>query len=63
MTDSVPTLLADDPPDDVPRARRGHDGVPIYSGWSDIEANPRLSPRAWFGTWGRPGILDEMVRG
>ena len=62
MTDSVPTLLADDPPDDVPRARRGHDGVPIYSGWSDIEANPRLSPRAWFGTWGRPGILDEMVR-
>lgn len=44
------------------RERQSHSGVPLWGGWSQVEANPRLSPRRWFGSYGRPGILDDMVR-
>lgn len=52
-----------DPNDvDMGRHQRGHDGVALLGGWSQNESNPRLDPRSWFGAWGYPGILDDMVR-
>ena len=40
----------------------GYTGIPLYGGEIDLDANQRLTPTEWRGSYDEIGVVDRMVR-
>ena len=56
-----PTALAERPRSGLTR-ETGYTGIPLVGGEIDLDANIRLTPTEWRGSYDQIGIVDRMVR-